>query len=157
MSTQGNKPTRIKIGIRIFVNHVSGERLWEIDKPIPPQMQIALNVNVLGIEKRSDETLDAPFVFTVNFTPSIAQINIKGKAQASGDRNEINKILLEYELLEFKIVSSLDYRSFNFFNIQTIFFPKFFAVSLPSSSSLTCSLSLPKEIFQYVEPGTIIP
>jgi len=97
MSTQGNKPTRIKIGIRIFVNHVSGERLWEIDKPIPPQMQIALNVNVLGIEKRSDETLDAPFVFTVNFTPSIAQINIKGKAQASGDRNEINKILLEYE------------------------------------------------------------
>lgn len=97
MSAQGNKPTGIKIGIRIFVNQVSGERLWEIDKPIPPQMQIAINVNVLGIEKRSDVTIDAPFVFTVNFTPSIAQINIKGKAQASGDRNEINKILLEYE------------------------------------------------------------
>jgi hypothetical protein len=97
MCAQGNKPTGIKIGIRIFVNQVSGERLWEIDKPIPPQMQIALNVNVLGIEKRSDETLDVPFVFTVNFTPSIAQINIKGKAQASGDRNEIDKILLEYE------------------------------------------------------------
>jgi len=97
MSAQGNKPTGIKIGIRIFVNQVSGERLWEIDKPIPPQMQIAINVNVLGIEKKSDVTIDAPFVFTVNFTPSIAQINIKGKAQASGDRNEINKILLEYE------------------------------------------------------------
>ena len=97
MSAQGNKPTGIKIGIRIFVNQVSGERLWEIDKPIPPQMQIAVNVNVLGMEKRSDATLDAPFVFTVNFTPSIAQISIKGKAQASGDINEINKILLEYE------------------------------------------------------------
>jgi hypothetical protein len=97
MSAQGNKPTGIKIGIRIFVNQVSGERLWETDKPIPPQMQIAINVNVLGIEKRSDVTIDVPFLFTVNFTPSIAQINIKGKAQASGDRNEINKILLEYE------------------------------------------------------------
>jgi hypothetical protein len=97
MSTQGNKPTGIKIGIRIFVNQVSGERLWEIDKPIPSQIHIAVNVNVLGIEKRSDVTIDAPFVFTVNFTPSIAQINIKGKAQASGDRNEINKILLEFE------------------------------------------------------------
>jgi len=97
MNSQGNKSTEIKIGIRIFINQISGERLWDADKPIPPQIHIAVNVNILGIEKRSDTTMDAPFVFTVNFTPSIAQINIKGKAQASGDRNEINKILLEYE------------------------------------------------------------
>jgi hypothetical protein len=76
MSTQGNKPTGIKIGIRIFVNQVSGERLWEIDKPIPSQIHIAVNVNVLGIEKRSDVTIDAPFVFTVTSSTSCTS-NIK--------------------------------------------------------------------------------
>lgn len=96
MKAKENVLTGIKLNIRIFISQISGERLWELDKPIPGQMHIAVNVNVLGMEKRSDTVIDAPFVFTVNFTPSIAQINVKGKVQASGGAKEIDKILSKY-------------------------------------------------------------
>jgi len=62
---------------------MSAERFWEIDRSLPPQVQIGVNINMLDIDQRADGTLDAPFVFTVNFTPSIAQISIKGKDRKS--------------------------------------------------------------------------
>jgi len=36
---------------------------------------------------------------------------------------------------------------------RTIFFPKFLAVVIPSSSLTTSPFCLPNAIFQYVEPG----
>jgi len=71
---------------------MSAERFWEVDRALPQQVQIAVNINMLDIDQRSDGTLDAPFVFTINFTPSIAQISIKGKAKVSGDQAETKKI-----------------------------------------------------------------
>lgn len=76
---------------------VSAERLWEVDRPMPPQIQIGVSINMLDINERSDGTLDAPFVFTVNYTPSIAQISIKGKAKISGDAEDTKKILEEHK------------------------------------------------------------
>jgi len=76
---------------------MSAERFWEIDRPMPPQVQIGVNINMLDINQRSDGTLDAPFVFTVNYTPSIAQISIKGKAKISGDGEDTKKILDEHK------------------------------------------------------------
>ena len=85
-----------RMNIRIHITQLSGERLWEIESPIPSQLHISVNVNLLGIEKRSENTIKAPFLFSVNFTPSIAQINIKGNAFALGDRKEIDKIAKEH-------------------------------------------------------------
>lgn len=85
------------IHVSIFVTSMSAERFWEIDRPMPPQVQIGVNINMLDIDQRSDGTLDAPFVFTVNFTPSIAQISIKGKAKISGDAEETKKIVDEHK------------------------------------------------------------
>lgn len=85
------------IHVSIFVTSMSAERFWEIDRPMPPQVQIGVNINMLDIDQRSDGTLDAPFVFTVNFTPSIAQISIKGKAKISGDADETKKIVDEHK------------------------------------------------------------
>jgi len=76
---------------------MSAERFWEIDRPMPPQVQIGVNINMLDIDQKSDGSLDAPFVFTVNFTPSIAQISIKGKAKISGDAEDTKKILDEHK------------------------------------------------------------
>jgi hypothetical protein len=64
---------------------------------MPPQVQIGVNINMLDIDQRSDGTLDAPFVFTVNYTPSIAQISIKGKAKISGDSEDTKKIVEEHK------------------------------------------------------------
>jgi hypothetical protein len=85
------------IHVNIFVTSMSAERFWEIDRPMPPQVQIGVNINMLDIDQKSDGTLDAPFVFTVNFTPSIAQISIKGKAKISGDAEDTKKILDEHK------------------------------------------------------------
>jgi len=74
---------------------MSAERFWEIDRSLPTQIQIAVNINMLDIDQRLDGSLDAPFVFTVNFTPSIAQISIKGKARISGETEDTKKIVEE--------------------------------------------------------------
>jgi hypothetical protein len=72
---------------------MSAERYWEMDRPLPPQLQIGLNINMLDIDQKPDGTLDAPFLFAVNFIPSIAQISIKGKAKISGGSDETSKIV----------------------------------------------------------------
>ncbi|HUK51203.1 MAG TPA: hypothetical protein VLV18_09205 [Terriglobales bacterium] len=76
---------------------MSAERFWEMDRAMPPQVQIGVNINMLDISERSDGTLDAPFLFTVNYTPSIAQISIKGKAKISGDSADTKKIIEEHK------------------------------------------------------------
>jgi len=85
------------IHVNIFVTNMSAERFWEMDRAMPPQVQIGVNINMLDISERSDGTLDAPFLFTVNYTPSIAQISIKGKAKISGDSADTKKIIEEHK------------------------------------------------------------
>jgi len=85
------------IHVNIFVTSMSAERFWEIDRPMPPQVQIGVNINMLDIDEKPDGTLDAPFVFTVGYTPAIAQINIKGKAKISGDAEETKKMVEEHK------------------------------------------------------------
>ncbi|MGQ9542689.1 MAG: hypothetical protein ACUVTM_01175 [Candidatus Bathyarchaeia archaeon] len=85
------------VNIRVFVTQISGERLWGIDAPLPSEVQIAINVNLLGFERKSASIVEAPFVFTVSFTPSVAQISIKGKAQTIGEENELNQIMDDYK------------------------------------------------------------
>jgi len=82
--------------VRVFITQLSGERLWGIDTTLPAQVQIAVNVNLLGFERKSPGIVEAPFVFTVSFTPSVAQINIKGKAQTLGDKTELDQIMADF-------------------------------------------------------------
>ena len=84
------------MAINVFITNISGERLWDVDKPLPPQAQIAVNINLVGFDQKSERAIEAPFVFTVNYTPSIAQISIKGKAHATGERDEISKLVEEH-------------------------------------------------------------
>ena len=79
--------------VNVYITQISGERFWRVDEPIPPQIQVAINVNILGIERRSDETAEAPFIFSVNFNPSIAHITIRGAGRISGNKGEIGKLL----------------------------------------------------------------
>jgi len=83
--------------VNVFMTQVSAERLWEVDRPLPAQIQIAVNINILELERRSDSMIEAPFVFAIGFTPSIAQINLKGRAQISGEKDEVSKVLDEHK------------------------------------------------------------
>ncbi|MBX5328034.1 MAG: hypothetical protein QHH18_01245 [Candidatus Bathyarchaeota archaeon] len=84
------------IRVNVSVSNVSADRFWDIRKPIPP-IQINTNLNLVGMEKKSDDSIEVPFVLTINYNPSIAQINLKGKAYVAGEKNEVEKIYKEYE------------------------------------------------------------
>jgi len=83
------------IRVNVSINNVSAERFLDPRKPIP-QIQINTNLNLVGMEKVED-SLDVPFILTISYNPSIAQINLKGKAYVAGDKGELEKIYKEYE------------------------------------------------------------
>ena len=81
--------------VTVQVTNISGERYWSLDTQLPNQVQIAVNINIVGLDQKNESTAEAPFVFTVTYTPSIAQLSVKGKAQLAGDRMEISQIVEE--------------------------------------------------------------
>jgi hypothetical protein len=84
------------IRVNVAIANISADRFWDIRKPIPP-IQISTNINMVGVEKKADGSLEVPFVLTINYNPSIAQISLKGSAYVSGDKSEIDKVLKDYE------------------------------------------------------------
>ena len=84
------------IRVNVAIANISAERFWDIKKPIP-QIQIATNINMVTMEKKTDESAEVPFVLTINYNPSIAQISLKGSAYISGDKSEIEKILKDHK------------------------------------------------------------
>ena len=84
------------IKVNVAITNISAERFWNIRKPIPP-IQIGTNINIVGMEKKPDGKVEVPFVLVINYNPSIAQISLKGSANVSGDKNEIEKVLKDHE------------------------------------------------------------
>ena len=79
------------IQVNVFLHNISAERFWDIEKPIP-QIQIATNLNLVGVEKKRDDLLEVPFVFTINYNPAVAQISVKGRAHVTGEKEELREM-----------------------------------------------------------------
>ncbi len=84
------------IRVNVSITNISADRFWDLGKPVPP-IQINTNLNLVGMEKKSVDALEVPFVLTINYNPSIAQLSLKGRAYVAGDRNELEKIYKDYE------------------------------------------------------------
>jgi hypothetical protein len=84
------------IRVNVSITNISADRFWDIRKPIPP-IQINTNLNLIGMEKGSEGSLEVPFVLTINYNPSIAQLSLKGKAYVVGDKDELDKVYKEFE------------------------------------------------------------
>jgi hypothetical protein len=82
--------------VNVSVTNISADRFWDTKKPIP-QIQINTNLNLIGMEKKSEDSLEVPFILTINYNPSIAQLSMKGKAYVSGDKVELEKAYKDYE------------------------------------------------------------
>ncbi len=80
------------VNVRVFVKNISAENFWEIGKPIPP-VKIATNLNMVGVNKKGEDMLEVPFVFTINYNPGVAQISLKGKSHVKGSKDELEQIL----------------------------------------------------------------
>ena len=84
------------VNVRVFLKNISAENFWEIGKPIP-SVQIATNLNVVGINKKDETRLEVPFVFTINYTPAVAQISVKGISHVTGSKDELQQILDDHK------------------------------------------------------------
>ncbi len=84
------------IRVNVSISNISAERFWDNRKP-SPNVQIATNINVVNIDKKADDSLEVPFVLTINYNPSLAQLSLKGSAFVQGDKAEIEKIVKDYE------------------------------------------------------------
>lgn len=84
------------IRVNVSIANISADRFWDNRKPAP-NIQISTNINIISIEKKSDRSLEVPFVLTISYNPSIAQMSLKGIAFVQGEKNELDRILYDYE------------------------------------------------------------
>ncbi len=84
------------IRVAVQVTNLSGERYWGYETQLPPQVQIGVNINIVGFDQKGELAAEAPFVFTVTYAPAIAQLSVKGKAQVNADKSEIAKMVDEH-------------------------------------------------------------
>ncbi len=82
--------------VNVAISSISAERFLDVKKQTP-QIQIATNINLVSMEKKPDGSVEIPFMLTIAYNPSVAQISLKGTAYVNGDKPEIDKILKEYE------------------------------------------------------------
>ena len=81
--------------VSVFILQMSAERFWDAEKPIP-SVQIATNLNLVAVEKKRDDLIEVPFVFTINYNPAVAQISVKGRAHVTGDGEELKRMHDDY-------------------------------------------------------------
>jgi hypothetical protein len=79
------------VRVNVSITNVSAERFWHTHKPIPP-IKINTNLNLVEMEKKQEDSLEVPFVLTINYNPSIAQMSLRGKAFVKGKKDEIARI-----------------------------------------------------------------
>lgn len=82
--------------VNVVVSNISAERFVDFRKPFP-QIHINTNLNLTGMEKRPDNSLEVPYILTISYNPSVAQISLKGTAYVVGEKNEIEKVYSDYE------------------------------------------------------------
>jgi hypothetical protein len=82
--------------VNVVITSISAERFWDMRKPIPP-IQINTNINIVNLEKKPDDSLEVQFVLSITYNPSIAQLSLKGSAYVNGEKDEVEKIVKDYE------------------------------------------------------------
>lgn len=82
--------------INVDMESVSAEKFWESDKPMPSEVQVSTNLNIVGLNSKED-FLSIPFVVTIGYNPSVAQISLKGEARVGGEEVELDEIQGKYE------------------------------------------------------------
>jgi hypothetical protein len=84
------------IQVSVSINYLSAEKFWEHGRAPPPGVHISTNVNIMGVEQKGD-ALAVPFVVTIGYMPSVAQISLKGQATVSGEKAELERLQDDYK------------------------------------------------------------
>ncbi len=82
--------------IRVNLTYISAEKLMDPSEVGPAQVHVSTNVNVIGLEFKK-ESLVIPFVVSITYSPSVAQISMRGQAVILGEDEELRKIEGDYK------------------------------------------------------------
>lgn len=82
--------------IAVRLEYLSAERLWEYDKPLPREMHLSTNVNLTEVKPGGGKVVISFSVF-IHYAPSVAQLNLRGKAVLTGKGEELEKVVGAYE------------------------------------------------------------
>jgi hypothetical protein len=78
------------LNVKVALSSFSAERFWDSEKQLPPNLQIAVNINLAEFSGKGEDSAEVPFILTINYVPSVGQLMSKGRVYLSGDRKAIN-------------------------------------------------------------------
>lgn len=80
------------MNIAVRVTRVQAERYVEPYDPIPPNLQISVNMNLGKIESVK-EGAKGRFLLDVTYQPSVARITVEGRVFITAEKDELAKVL----------------------------------------------------------------
>ncbi len=80
------------MNIAVRVMRVQAERYVEPEDPLPPNLQISVNMNLGKIEGSKDRA-KGKFLIDVSYQPSVARITVEGRVIITGKKDEIERML----------------------------------------------------------------
>lgn len=85
----------MNIGINVSLNHISGERLMDLEGGIS-NIQVTTNISVTKMTQVHG-MLEVGFVFVVNYSPAIANLTLKGVARITGNEKDMGEIKKNFD------------------------------------------------------------
>jgi hypothetical protein len=80
------------LSIKVAVTSYSADRFWDPDKQFPPNLQIAVNINLADFSQKGEDSVEVPFIVTINYAPSVGQLMSKGRVYLSGDKTAVQEM-----------------------------------------------------------------
>ena len=80
------------LSVKVAVTSYSADRFWDPEKSFPPNLQIAVNINLAEFAQKGEDSAEVPFILTVNYAPSVGQLMSKGKVFLSGDKKAVQEM-----------------------------------------------------------------
>jgi len=80
------------LNIKVAVTSYSADRFWEPEKQFPPNLQIAVNINLADFTQKGEDSAEVPFIVTINYAPSVGQLMSKGRVYLAGDKSAIQEM-----------------------------------------------------------------
>lgn len=78
--------------LRFTGRSLSAERFLEHGQSAPGGVQVSTNVNITSVKPVAGGVL-VSFITSINYSPSIAQVTIRGDVRISGEREKVDEIL----------------------------------------------------------------
>lgn len=82
----------VGMNIAVRVTRVQAERYVEPEDPLPPNIQISVNMNLGRIEGVKDNA-KGKFLMDVTYQPSVARITVEGRVIITARKDELDKLL----------------------------------------------------------------